>query len=143
MEKTNHSLKESIKGIIFDSGWNNLHDTILPVMKAEINSQLDQSYFKLMAHQLYYAVSLLYKCTFKKDFQKLPGLQHDIVNIKQPILFIHSTHDKYAPIQPVIELTKQCQNPHIWFNNSDAHATINLKQQNEYTRRLKSFLHQI
>ena len=133
----------NVKGIIFDSGWNCLTDVVTPLIYAESEKLFANSYFSILQKPLAYILDTVYAWTLKSSHQQLGSIEDTVATLSCPILFIHSTHDNYAPIQHVQALAQKTKCPSTWWDNSQSHATCHLKNQADYTTTMKMFLEKI
>ncbi len=134
---------KNIKGIIFDSGWSCVEEIVEPTIQAEIKHMLQDSYFYILQKPLTYLITKLYQWTLKKHHKNIESIQEATPAITCPCLFIHSTHDSYAPIKPVQLFAQTIPKATIWWDDSHSHATCHLKKQQQYNEILKKFLDQM
>lgn len=143
LNKTNINQTNTIKGIIFDSGWLRVSDIVEPTICAEITKRLKNSWFSWLIRPLCYFSLQLYRLTLKHHHFKIPDITNDIAQISCPILFVHSINDPYVPIKPIQTLVQNCCYPNSWWIHHNSHANFHMKEPEAYKRKIMDFLEKI
>lgn len=140
LTKQNDPAIHTIRGIIFDSGWNSINSVVEPIIAIEVKQRLENSYFSWFIKPLTSILQSLYSFFLKSHHCKVCPLQPCIPSIQCPIFFIHSPSDTHIAIEQIEPLLQVCKKPICWLPEIESHATYHLKQQKEYTTKIIEFL---
>ena len=124
-------LPESIGGFVEDCGYTSVWDEFRKELKAQ---------FGLPSFPLLHTASLLCKLRYGWDFHEASALGQ-VARCHKPMLFIHGAEDDFVPTDMVYRLYEAKPLPKsLWVVPGAAHARSYLRQPEEYTAKVCSFV---
>lgn len=143
LKQHNAAAYQSVKGIIFDSGWFHLHDIIATTIDAELTKRLKNSYFSWIKKPLQTIIQWLYDLFLYESHRNQDGIYQTIATIDQPIWFIHCINDPYIPSHFIQRYVACNRCPYYWWINHDSHANYHMHNHKLYQEKLLTFLEQL
>ncbi len=137
--------KIAVKGLVFDSGWSDVNNVAKCILNCQISKALKGGYLEKVVSGVVFGVkSLLADKNLKANSAKM-SLKGQMKNLKTPVLFIHSSGDEMAPIDPVKELFNEqkdaiCFKSFDWFVDIKDHGNLMLKEKKEYRNQICKFM---
>lgn len=133
----------SVKGIVFDSGWPSVSDIVETTLISESHKRCSELNLSFFSSFLSYCMVNFYTFFFKEHHDKQESISAAIGVIGQPILFIHGQDDTYIPIHHVHPLIEKSKKPTSWFIKESTHAAHHLKHQQAYKEQLEEFIQSV
>jgi pimeloyl-ACP methyl ester carboxylesterase len=140
LKKFNQDAYNSIKGIIFDSGWPAISDIAETVVNAEAGKHCKSYNISYLQPYISYLMVGIYRFLFKKEHSKQTSIADAISSIEQPILFIHAENDIFTPIHHIYPLVAITKKPTTWFVKNSSHVNNHLKHKDKYAYKLQKFI---
>lgn len=113
---------DTVKGVVFDSGWTDLPDAALSTVDAEITNRCKSWHVSWLAQPLIWLVKKYYQLTLLDHHQKHPSINTILPTIRCPIFFIHCMQDIYVSILPIQQCCQKCQKASTWWIDHKIHA---------------------
>lgn len=131
---------DSVKGIIFDSGWPSVPSIAETTLTSESCKRCSDYNISCCAPYLSWSIVGIYNYFFKEYHCSQEPITKAMSEIDQPILFIHGENDTYIPIHHVHSLVSQAKKPTSWFIKESTHAAHHLKHQEAYKIQMEQFI---
>jgi pimeloyl-ACP methyl ester carboxylesterase len=161
--KTNHqSLKESVKGIIFDSGWASVLEASKSGLYAKTIQLLYLGTNKLFGKKIGGCINKLWSYTliqqilrntllilhyiairpFITPTESVTSLYSTFKKLTIPILVIHAQDDTWIDYKKARKIAALCSTKHVWWiTKPSLHAAHHVLHYDEYKQQIKTFLH--